>query len=43
MIFSVGILYSAHDFLKLVDNTPSIDQRFPDMFKSFGVASTEGS
>ena len=41
MSFSVGILYSAQDFLRLVESTPDIDQRFPGMFKSFGVASAE--
>lgn len=39
MYFSVGILYSALDFLKLVKSTPGLDQRFPDMFRRFSVAS----
>lgn len=39
MFFSVGILYSVCDFLKLVKETPGIDQKFPDMFSTFSVAS----
>ncbi len=39
MYFSVGILYSAKDFLKLVEGTPGIDQKFPDLFRTFSVAS----
>jgi hypothetical protein len=39
MNLSVGILYSAIDLLKLVASTPGIDQRFPNIFKVFSVAS----
>lgn len=38
-MFSVGILYSAQEFLALVRDTPSIDLRFPKVFTYFHVAS----
>jgi hypothetical protein len=38
-MFSVGILYSAQDFLALVKDTPAIDLHFPSLFTNFGVAS----
>jgi hypothetical protein len=38
-MFSVGVLYSAQEFLKLVIKEPKIGNDFPDMFASFSVAS----
>lgn len=38
-MFSVGILYSAREFLEFVSNTPEIDLSFPDLFNTFLVAS----
>jgi hypothetical protein len=39
MIVSVGILYAALDLLELVSKTSGIDQKFPEMFRTFSVAS----
>ncbi len=38
-MFSVGILYSAREFLELIHSDPGIDLRFPDVFNTFSVAS----
>lgn len=38
-MFSVGILYSAKEFLEFVDNTPDLDLQFPKIFATFSVAS----
>jgi hypothetical protein len=35
---SVGVLYAALDLLELLDKIPGLDQRFPDMFRTFSVA-----
>jgi hypothetical protein len=38
-MFLVGVLYSAQEFISFVRNTPGIDLKFPEIFKSFYVAS----
>ena len=38
-MFSVGVLYSAQEFLAFINKTPGIDLKFPDIFKTFYVAS----
>jgi hypothetical protein len=38
-MFSVGVLYSAQEFLEFVSNTPDLDLSFSEIFQSFAVAS----
>jgi hypothetical protein len=38
-MFSVGVLYSAQEFLEFVSSTPNLDLSFSDMFQSFVIAS----
>jgi hypothetical protein len=38
-MFSVGVLYSAQEFLEFVSKTPELDLSFPDVFSTFSVAS----
>ncbi len=40
-MFSVGILYSAQEFLEFVRQTPDLDLHFPDIFNTFSVASSK--
>ena len=35
MYFSVGILYSAHEFLRFLQRTPGIKNNFPEVFRTF--------
>ena len=38
-MFSVGILYSAQEFLEFVNSTPTLDLNFSEIFQTFAVAS----
>ncbi len=38
-MFSVGILYSAQEFIKFVNTTREVGLEFPEVFKTFAVAS----
>lgn len=38
-MFSVGVLYSAQEFIKFVSTTREVDLKFPEVFKTFAVAS----
>lgn len=40
-MFSVGVLYSSHTFLRMVEETPLYSSSFPEMFEQFEVATGE--
>jgi hypothetical protein len=40
-MFSVGVLYSAQEFLDFVEQNHSIDLKFPEIFRTFSVASSK--
>lgn len=40
-MFSVGVLYSAKEFLELLTTIPNIEMDFPNLFHSFSVASSK--
>lgn len=42
MVFSVGVLYSARDFLRLIKDSPITHREFLRQFREFEAAETEG-
>ena len=42
-MFSVGVLYSAYEFIGFVSKTPDLDMNFPNIFQTFAVASPKAT